>query len=383
MPAPMILSKTGKPIKYPLFNSDGTAKLLTRREQEVCDLIEMRSMEKAKEYMLLNAVGSSGPAGMDIPITTMTTIVKEKSLQKFYKLLGFDVSDFIPIKVGGEGAWSDYLLTYLVQQFSGRFETGIVDMGSPNVRLSEVSTGVKGVPIPTYLWAKAINWTIPQVNAAARAGNWDLVSSLEEAIKTDFDLGVQRWAFLGGSNLNGSNGTAYGLLNQPGITTNTSLITQPISTMNPTQFQAFIQALPNLFAVNTNYTTMFTHFVIPASDYYGMGAPLSATFPFTSFGEYLEKALKQMIPGFKKVLPLWYADGSNPDNVATFGGSGVQVYAAYNFDPKSGRMDVPVPYSFTVPNTLNGFHLQSVSYGQLTGYKQYLPQELMYFTFPG
>ncbi|HVN67641.1 MAG TPA: major capsid family protein, partial [Candidatus Sulfotelmatobacter sp.] len=364
---PLILSNTGKPIKYPLLNSEGKPILLDRRLQEQCDMIEASCLQKAKEFGLVNAIGSGGAAGMDIPITTMTTIIKEKSEQKFYKLLGFSVSDFIPIKVGGEGAWSDYLLTYLVQQFMGNFETGIIDMGSPNVRLAEVSTGVKGVPVPTYLWAKSIGWTIPQVNAAARAGNWDLVSSLEEAIKTDFDLGVQRWAFLGGRGLNGTSGQAFGLLNQPGITENTTLITQPISSMNTTQFQEFIQALPNLFLANNNYTQPFTHFVIPASDYFGMAAPLSPTFPVVSFGEYLEKALKAAVPGFQKVLPLAYSQADKNSDV--FGGDGKNVYAAYNFDPKTLRMDVPVPYSFTVPNTINGFHMQSVSYGQLTGLK--------------
>ena len=95
---------------------------------------------------------------------------------------------------------------------------------------------------------------------------------------------------------------------------------------------------------------------------------------------YLEDAFKKVNPNFKGILPLAYCDG--PFNSDVFGGNGTQVYALYNFDPKSLRMDVPVPYSFTVPNTMDGWHLASVSYGQVTGLKTYHPQELMYFTFP-
>lgn len=390
MPQEMILSNTGRPIKYPMLDNEGRPKLLPYNLQVACDMAEADALQKSKQNALWNslnqfqnAVGSGGSVGMDIPITTMTTIIKEKSEQKFYKLMGRSVSDYIPIKVGGEGAWSDYLLTYVVQQFAGNFEEGIIDMGSPSARLAEDWVGVKGVPVPTYVWAKKIGWNIAQLNAAAKAGNWDLVGSLEEAIKTDFDLGVQRWAFLGGRGLSGNNGVSFGLLNQPatdGITTNTTLITQPISAMNPSQFATFVQDLVGLYLINTNATQLFSHFVIPLTDFVALTTPISPTFPNVSMMTYLEDAFKKVNPNFKGILPLAYCDG--PFNSDVFGGNGTQVYALYNFDPKSLRMDVPVPYSFTVPNTLDGWHLASVSYGQVTGLKTYHPQELMYFTFP-
>jgi hypothetical protein len=383
----VVNSLTGRPIKYPRFNSEGKPILLPHALQQACDAAEDQARLMAKTSTLfngqmVNAIGSpSGAIGFDIPITTMTTIIKEKSEQKFYDMLGKTPSDYVPFKVG-QGAWSDFLLTYLVQKFADNLETGIIDMGSPSGRLAEATSGVKAVPVQTYTWAKQITWNMAQMNAAAKAGNWDLVSSLEESRKQDWDLGVQRWTFFGGRGLNGTNGTTYGLLNQPasrGVITNTTLITQKISSMNTTQFATFIQGLIDTYMVNTNYTTAPTHFVIPQDDYNGMATPLSPTFPVISVGEYLEKAIKQIVPTFKAVLPSAYAMPAY--NSVVFGGGGKHVYCMYNYDPRSLRMDVTVPYSTTVPNTLNGWQLQSVAFGQLTGLYPYLPQEMIYFTF--
>jgi len=383
----VVNSVTGRPIKYPRFNSEGKPVLLPRNIQLMCDAAEDHAKMMSKMAMpfnaITNAVGSPGGAvGMDIPITTMTTIIKEKSEQKFYDMLGKTPSDYVPIKVG-QGAWSDFLLTYLVQKFADNLETGIIDMGSPTGRLAEATSGVKGLAVQTYTWAKSITWNMGQINAAARAGNWDLVSALEESRKMDWDLGVQRWTFFGGRGLNGTNGTTYGLLNQPasrGVVTNTTLITQKISSMNTTQFATFIQSLIDTYMQNTNYTTAPTHFVIPQDDFNGMATPLSPTFPVVSVGKYLEDAIKQIVPTFKAVIPSAYAMPQYNKTVLNVG-TGLHVYALYNYDPRSLRMDVTVPYSTTVPNTLNGWQLQSVAFGQLTGLFPYLPQEIMYFVF--
>jgi len=359
-----VLNSLGKPLDHIILNDEGKPIILNQEIQRQCDFIERH---------LRNALG------VDIPITTMTTITKKITEQKFFTVPGGPAA-YVPITVG-QGAYSDQLLTYVTAMIADNIETGWQDMGSSQGRLAEVSTGVQGVFAQTKFWAKGLTWTIAQVQAAAKAGNWNLVESLEASRKKDWDLGTQRMAFLGARGLNGSTGNFFGLLNQPAtlVNNNTSLITQAISTMNTVQFQTFIQGLLQAYRLNNNYTAYPTHFVIPEDDYNGMAAPLSATFPIVSFGQYLEEALKQIIPGFKKVLPCAYAIPAQ--NKSVFGGNGKHVYALYNYDETSLRMDVPIEYSTTPANSINGFQIQNAAFGQVTGLVPYRPLEILTFSY--
>lgn len=42
-------------------------------------------------------------------------------------------------------------------------------------------------------------------------------------------------------------------------------------------------------------------------------------------------------------------------------------------------MDIPVDYTNTMQNTLNGFSFQNVGYGQYSGAVAYRPLETLYF----
>jgi hypothetical protein len=42
-------------------------------------------------------------------------------------------------------------------------------------------------------------------------------------------------------------------------------------------------------------------------------------------------------------------------------------------------MQLPVPYSTTVPNSLDNFQLQDVAYAQFTGVQALKPREIIYF----
>jgi hypothetical protein len=134
------------------------------------------------------------------------------------------------------------------------------------------------------------------------------------------------------------------------------------------------------FRARNRRTAYPTHLIMPESDFNGLAAQMSVTYPLRTKISLLEEAFKliSMNPNFK-ILPVAYADAAFHPN--TPGIAGKNVYALYNFDPNSIVMNIPVDYTNTAQNTLNGFNFQSVGYGQFTGVTVYRPLEIQYFTY--
>lgn len=314
--------------------------------------------------------------GYEVSITTLTTISKKISEQKFFEIAP---ADYLPVRVG-EGMWSTNITTYRSFDVADEFETGLINSGGQNSRLAAADAAVDALNIKVYPWAKSIGWSIFDLEYAAKSGNWDLVSAKEKSRKRNWDLGVQRVAFLGARGLNGASGTCLGLLNQSGITTNTATITQPISQMSPSDLKQFQTLIIENYRANCNRTAWPTHLIIPESDYNGLAAQASADFPIKSTLQLLEEAFQVITrnKGFK-ILPLAYGDAAYHSDVSAIAGK--QVYVLLNYDEESLRMDIPLDYTNTLANSLDNFSFQNAGYGQFTGVLAYRPLEMMYFTF--
>lgn len=309
--------------------------------------------------------------GFEIPITTLTAISKRVIEQKFFTI---QPSLYLPVAVG-DNAWASEIATYRDFSLGGDFATGVLNTGSNMSRLAEADSGVDMVKVPTVNWGKQITWSLPELKMAARAGNWDIVTSKERARKKNWDLGIQEVAFIGLA----GNANVRGLLNQSNVNANTSLITQMISAMDVTAFTAFVAGVVQAYRANCNYTAYPTHFIIPEADYNGLAVPYSPTYPNVSKLQYLLDAFKTitMRPNFQ-ILPLPYASQANNVNAT---GLNKNVYTLLNYDEDSVRMDIPVDYTNTLQNTLNGFQFQNVGYGQFSGVKAYRELEMLYFTY--
>lgn len=350
-----IFNALGEPIKDVILDQKGNPIILTKKEQLLANALSKMNAP------VWNALG------FEVPITTLTTIMKKITLQKFFQI---PPADFVPVRVG-QGSWSASLLTYRVFDLADDFTSGIINTGSNNSRLASADTGVDAVPIKVNNWAKAIGWTIMDLEQAAKAGNWDLVTSKEEARKRNWDLGIQKVAFLGVP----GNSSILGLYNLSGITNNLTLITKAISSMTADELNTFLKGLVDAYRVNAVRTAWPTHFIIPESDYLGLAAPSSATYPIKSKLELIEDTLKIMCknPSFK-VLPNAYGDSA-------YSGLGVQRYIMLNYDEASVRMDIPVDYTNTLANSIDNFSFQNVGYGQFTGVGVYRPLEILYFSY--
>lgn len=331
---------------------------------------EVRRMRGGYRRDVMNNLGSL------VEITTLTTILKSIVEQKFYTI---PIAQYVPTKVG-EGAWSQFLMGYRSFDVAAPFADGILDTGADNARLASADAAVDSITTPVFNWAKSIGWTVMDLMIAARAGNWDLISAKEKSRVRNWQLGIQEVAFLGLEGQNGANGKCFGLLNQPGIPYNETIISEAISTMDYTEVNEFVRKVIEDYRAYSDRTAYPNRFIIPELDYNGLAAQVSPEFPVKNKLQLLEEAFKviTMDPGFK-ILPLAYADAERHEGV--FGIDGYQVYCLFRFDEETAVLNIPVDYTNTMQNTINGFQFQSVGYGQFTGVQTYRPRELRYYRY--
>ncbi len=247
----------------------------------------------------------------------------------------------------------------------------MINTGSHNGRLASADAGVDSISVPVKNWAKSISYNIFDIELASKSGNWDLISSKEESRKKNWDLGIQKIAFLG---LSGDS-SCLGIYNQVGVTVDTTTLPQPISSLSTVDLKAFCATILNVYRSNCARTAWPTHFVIPESDYLGLAAPASAEFPIKSVMEQLLETFKVMTnnPGFE-ILPSAYGDSA-------YSGQSYQQYVLLNYDEKSVRMDLPVDYTATIASSMDSFNFQNTAYGQFTGVQAYRPLEMYYLRF--
>lgn len=349
---------------------------LTQAERQNAIRLQQRINNECSHFFRQHGIRANNALGYDIDVTTLTTVLKTVSKQKFFTI---PFAQYVPVRVG-EGAWGQFLTGYRSFEGAGKFSTGIIDTGGDNTRLASATAGIDAITTPVFNWAKSVGWSIIELYMAARAQNWDLIDAKETARKRNWDLGIQEVAFLGleGQNSADGNGKCFGLLNQPGILATSDVINEPISGMNDNEFNTFVTKLIESYRKRSRRTAYPTHLIMPESDFNGLASQMSVTYPMRTKISLLEEAFKliTMNQNFK-ILPVAYADADFHPN--TPGIQGKNVYALYNFDDQAIRMDIPVDYTNTMQNTIDGFSFQSVGYGQFTGVTVYRPLELQYF----
>ena len=336
------------------LNSKGEAVKLNAKETQVAQALELQHTE------YLNALG------IEIPITTLTTAIKSVSEQKFFRI---SPADYMPVVVG-EGAFGTNLLKYVSYNMAGGFENGIIHQGVAQSELAQADAGVEGIHIPIINWAKGLNWNLFEVQTAAKTGNWDIITEKEKSRKTNWDLGIQKIAFLGSEAVP----TVKGLLNQTGITSDTTTITTSITNMSAAEYQAFVGAVYAAYRTNSAYTAEPDVFIIPESDYNGLASAVDPNFPIMSKLEYLKKAFREIVGHEVEIKKLAYADMAQS-------GLGVQRYVLLHKDADTLAMNIPVDYTSTLANSINGFNWQNAAYGQFTGVTVYRPKEVLYFDY--
>lgn len=333
---------------------------------------ESRSLRTSLGHDLLNANGDVNDTamGFQIAIDTMTYIKKQVTEQLFYEI---PIADYMPVAVG-EGAFSANILTNLEFSNADDFETGNIRSGESGARLASADAAVASKQQKVITWAKQIGYTIVDIQQALMANNWDAIAAKERSRKRNWDLGIQRVAFLGSK----SDTAVTGLFNNANVTVDTTTITALLNGLNAADFNTFVAALIATYRAAVKYTCYPDRFVIPEDDFLGLTTLTPGTvgtYPYPRI-KYLLDAFQAVCgPGFK-IIPSAYAV---PANNSISGGK--HVYALYRSNPESMRMELPVNYQTTQPNSLNNFSFQNVGYGQYTGLGVFRNLEMIYYRF--
>lgn len=337
-------------------------------------ILEPRSVNSALGHDLRNANGdvNDSSMGYQIAIDTMTYIKKQITEQLFYEV---DLSEYIPFAVG-EGAFAANILTNVEFSNADDFESGNIRSGESGSRLAVADSSVASKTQKVITWAKQIGYTIVDVQQALMANNWDFIAGKERARKRNWDLGIQRIAFLGSK----SDTAVTGLLNNGNVTVDTTTITKLVSSMTAAETDTFVRTLIAAYRAAVNYSRYPDRFVIPEDDFLALPSMVpnvigtgSGTYPVSRI-TYLEEAFRKVCGAGFRIIPTAYGiPANNPLNE--------HLYALYKHDPESLKMELPVNYTATAPNSINNFSFQNVGYGQYSGVGVFRNLELVYFRF--
>ena len=324
-----------------------------------------------------NAAGDFDPATLGWDYALRTTSFLRTSLveQKFYTVAP---ADFMTVEVG-EGAWLEEIVQNRQVIAAGDFETGLINVAAQQAESPEIQLGISPKKYPIATWAFGYQYSLPELKKAVATNNWDIPNSCTKALKTIWDLGIQKMAFLG-SRAQSSANPFYGLLTLPDPTVDTTTLTTAIKDMDVNEFMAFAEAILGVFFKNTNYTVLPDRMVIPTDDYLGLGGAVSPTFPIADGSKiiYLERTLKQLSGNADfKIIPLAYAMAAN--NAGYVSTNGTNRTVLYKNDPDVVRIGIPANFATTNPSTNDNFYFKGKGFGQFTGVQNYREREIMYF----
>jgi hypothetical protein len=319
---------------------------------------------------IMNSDGSIavGSTGFKYAIDTLTAHKDRIIQQKFYEVAP---ADFMPVDVG-TNAFSDEIVQNLSFSTGGDFFEGDADTAEGNGNIATVGAAMGNVRMPSRLWNKQIVYTVVEIEKAMRAGNWDPVTEKLRSQKKNWDLGIQKVAFLGHPRITGMTG----LLNSAEVKVDTTVLPAKISAMTAAQFTTMVSKILGEYHLNSNGTSMPDTFVIPTADYLGLGVPYTDAYPNISRLQFLLDLFRGMTanPNFR-ILPLSYAEATR--NASS--GLNKNRYVLYKNDPETLAMNIPVDLTVLNPGTTNNFQFSQVAYGQYSGVLIPRKREVIYF----
>lgn len=320
---------------------------------------------------ITNSSGTVNPTSLGYQYATYTTtvVLPEKVIGQTFYTVPF--AKFVPVEVG-LAAWMENIKINTGFRLAGNFFQGLSSLGQGGAQIARVDVGIAPVTVAIDTFMGGYDYTIPEINKALAADQWDVVSDKMLALKEMWDLGLQYTCFLGNPN---DQTNFPGLLTNSNVTINTTVIPQLINQMSATQFSSFVASVIQAYFANTNSTMMPNTFVMPYTDWNGLMVPVSAQFPNISMMTYLLDAFRQAT-GHQdfQILPLAYCDTANNANLI-----GHYRYALYHKDPRSLRMFVPVPFQLNPAGTANNVQWEGIAMGQFTSPILIKPAEMLYF----
>lgn len=296
-------------------------------------------------------------------ITTLTAVSQKVSQQKFYEI---PFADYVPV-ITGQGAFDQAILNWRSFSKDDGFESGIIGNNSNRAQRGQSDAVFDAVTQSIIPWAKNIEWSLFELEQAAKANNlFSLIEAREIARAKSWQLGLQKVAFLGV-------GSEKGLLNLSSVSADTANLTKRLYAMSAAELNTFAGVVYGLYRANCNYTAKPSKFIIPEADYNGLANFPDATYPLKTRLELLQSMFAVLTgnSGFK-IMPCAYCDKANFDGTNN-------RYVLTVDDPTSLKMDIPIDYTVTQAGSEDGFSWVNTAYGQFTGVVALRPKETYYF----
>ena len=322
--------------------------------------------EYKNQFRVNNAVAFATPNayGLEKTITTLTQIIADVQRQKFYTLAE-PLTSYVPIEMG-TGAYGRQLFQYAVAQVGDNFETGIIQPGNGINKDANIDITIDGTSIKNNFWRMKYEATKEILESArVNAQTFSYIEEQERARLKTAQLGLQKNAIIG------IDGLTTGLLNNPDVTVNTSLLPANVSAMTIEQLTNFAKTAISTFFTNSNSTTFPNTWLMPTSDYMSLGVPINPEFPIGTIREFLERAfIDAGAPADFKILHTVY------NNTASSTGAGRHVL--YNRDSDVLTMYIPKPYTPYPLYPVGSLDMISDAEMQFTGVWVKRPAEVLY-----
>ena len=323
--------------------------------------------EYKNQFRVNNAVAFATPNayGLEKTITTLTQIIADVQRQKFYTVAE-PLTSYVPIEMG-TGAYGRQLFQYAVAQVGDNFEAGIIQPGNGINKDANIDITIDGTSIRNNFWRMKYEATKEILESArVNAQTFSYIEEQERARLKTSQLGIQKILFKGTDD-----GLNTGLLNNPDVTVNTSLLPANISAMSITQLTNFAKTAISTFFTNSNSTTFPNTWLMPTSDYMSLGVPINPEFPIGTIREFLERAfIDAGAPADFKILHTVY------NNTASSTGAGRHVL--YNRDSDVLTMYIPKPYTPYPLYPVGSLDMISDAEMQFTGVWVKRPAEVLY-----
>ncbi len=319
-------------------------------------------------FKAANALFDYPNAGVVQTVDTITDIVQGVIETKYYELAGQTLSDFINIDASSRGAYVGEIFQFTSAYVGAPFKQCIINPASTGIHNDATAdVAVDGISQRNNFYRQ--KYSISQEGLKMAAVNYvgfDLIEQKEKARKKNWDLGLQDTLFLGLGD-----GRTFGLLNQPGVTINTSLIPTAVNNMTVAQLKTFAgTALATAFAA-TNYTIMPNRWAMPTNEYLALGVPYGDTFGMPTVKDVLETAFKAAgAPSDFRIVHSLYNE--------TAGTNGGARHVFYNTDPDNVIMHTPKPYTPYTLYAAGALDMISDAEGQFTGVWLKRPTSMLY-----
>lgn len=321
-----------------------------------------------KTFKAVNALFDYPTAGVVQTVDTITDIVAGAVETKYYELAGQTLTDFINIDASGRGAYAGEIFQFTTAYVGAPFKQCIINPASTGIHNDPTADiAVDGIRTRNNFYRQKYSISNEGLRmAAVNRVAFDLIEQKEKARKKNWDLGLQDTLFLGLGD-----GRTLGLLNQTGVTVNTSLIPASIPAMTTAQLKTFAGSALAVAFANSNQTIMPNRWAMPTSDYLALGVPYGDTFGMPTIKDVLENAFKAAgAPDDFKIVHSIYNE--------TAGANGGKRHAFYNTDPDNIIMHTPKPYTPHPLYPQGALDMISDAEGQFTGVWLKRPTSLLY-----